>query len=112
MEAASPAQFRQTGGGSVVPLTRAAGLYDASAPSLTTRPRSQRNYIGTTSLDAELSLLMANLARVRSGHFVYDPYCGTAGALVTHDLRSVRRHRTRRLRQPELPRGSVVAPVR
>ena len=42
----------------------------------------QRNYIGTTSLDAELSLLMANLARVRSGHFVYDPYCGTAGTLV------------------------------
>jgi tRNA (guanine10-N2)-methyltransferase len=42
----------------------------------------KRNYIGTTSLDAELSLLMANLARVRPADLVYDPYCGTAGTLV------------------------------
>ena len=42
----------------------------------------KRNYIGTTSLDAELSLLMANLARVRRNDLVYDPYCGTAGTLV------------------------------
>ncbi|KAL1496130.1 hypothetical protein AB1Y20_014751 [Prymnesium parvum] len=42
----------------------------------------KRNYIGTTSLDAELSLVMANLARVRRGQLVYDPYCGTAGCLV------------------------------
>ena len=42
----------------------------------------KRNYIGTTSLDAELSLLMANLARVRAHDLVYDPYCGTAGTLV------------------------------
>ena len=42
----------------------------------------KRNYIGTTSLDAELSLLMANLARVREHDLVYDPYCGTAGTLV------------------------------
>ena len=39
-------------------------------------------YIGTTSLDAELSLLMANMARVRAADLVYDPYCGTAGTLV------------------------------
>ena len=42
----------------------------------------KRNYIGTTSLDAELSLLMANLARVKPNDLVYDPYCGTAGTLV------------------------------
>ena len=42
----------------------------------------KRNYIGTTSLDAELSLLMANLARVRPNDIVYDPFCGTAGTLV------------------------------
>ena len=39
-------------------------------------------YIGTTSLDAELALLMANLARVRPHDLVYDPFCGTAGTLV------------------------------
>ena len=41
-----------------------------------------RNYIGTTSLDPELSLVMANLARLRQHDLVYDPYCGTAGTLV------------------------------
>ena len=42
----------------------------------------KRNYIGTTSLDAELSLVMANLAQVRTHDVVYDPYCGTASTLV------------------------------
>ena len=42
----------------------------------------KRNYIGTTSLDAELSLLMANLARVRRHGLVYDPYAGTFSTLV------------------------------
>ena len=42
----------------------------------------RRNYIGTTSLDAELSLLMANLAAVQRHQLVYDPYCGTASTLV------------------------------
>ena len=38
--------------------------------------------LGTTSLDAELALVMANLARVSPGDLVFDPYCGTAGTLV------------------------------
>ena len=42
----------------------------------------KRNYIGTTSLDAELSLVMANLARVGRTDLVYDPYCGTGSCLV------------------------------
>lgn len=42
----------------------------------------RRNYIGTTSLDAELAVIMGNLARVRRGQLVYDPYVGTAGCLV------------------------------
>ncbi len=41
-----------------------------------------RNYIGNTTLDAELALLMANLARVRAGHLVFDPYCGSASCLL------------------------------
>ena len=41
-----------------------------------------RPYIGPTSLDAELSLVMANLARVAPNALVYDPYCGTASTLV------------------------------
>ena len=41
----------------------------------------RRNYIGTTSLDAELSLVMANLARCGPSQLVFDPYCGAASRL-------------------------------
>lgn len=34
----------------------------------------KRKYIGTTSMDAEVSLLMANQALARPGSLVYDPF--------------------------------------
>jgi tRNA (guanine10-N2)-methyltransferase len=43
----------------------------------------KREYLGTTSMDAELSLIMSNLALVRSGSLVYDPFVGTASLLLT-----------------------------
>ena len=43
----------------------------------------RRAYIGSTSLDAELSFVMANLARVCAGSVVFDPYCGTASTLLS-----------------------------
>lgn len=42
----------------------------------------KRGYIGPTSMDAELSFVMANMARISPGHLVIDPFCGTAGVLV------------------------------
>ena len=45
--------------------------------SLKTRP-----YISTTSMDATLALITANLARARPGTLVYDPFVGTGGFLV------------------------------
>lgn len=42
----------------------------------------KRNYISTTSMDAELSLVTANLALADSGKVVYDPFCGTGSFLV------------------------------
>ncbi|KAI3640485.1 hypothetical protein MIR68_001363 [Amoeboaphelidium protococcarum] len=42
----------------------------------------QRRYIATTSMDAELSLIMANIGKCRSGSMVYDPFCGTGSVLV------------------------------
>lgn len=42
----------------------------------------KRDYIGTTSMDAELSLVMANMAHARSGSLVMDPFLGTGGLLV------------------------------
>ncbi|KAJ3113174.1 hypothetical protein HK100_002076 [Physocladia obscura] len=43
----------------------------------------KRGYLGTTSMDAELSLIMSNVALVRPGSFVLDPFVGTGSFLVT-----------------------------
>jgi tRNA (guanine10-N2)-methyltransferase len=39
----------------------------------------KRNYINTTSMDAELALLTANLAQAAPGKLYLDPFVGTAG---------------------------------
>ncbi|KAI5960956.1 uncharacterized protein KGF55_004223 [Candida pseudojiufengensis] len=43
----------------------------------------KRGYIGTTSFEAELSLVTCNLAQVKPGNIVYDPFAGTGSFLVT-----------------------------
>ncbi|CAG8530924.1 1121_t:CDS:10 [Ambispora gerdemannii] len=43
----------------------------------------KRNYIGNTTMDAELSLIMANQALAAPGKLVYDPFVGTGSFLVT-----------------------------
>jgi tRNA (guanine10-N2)-methyltransferase len=42
----------------------------------------QRPYISTTSMDAVLALVSANLAHAGPGHIIYDPFVGTGGFLV------------------------------
>lgn len=42
----------------------------------------RRRYIGTTTFDAELSLVTCNIAQVSPGKIVYDPFCGTGSFLV------------------------------
>lgn len=41
----------------------------------------KRKYLGTTSMDAELAMFMCNLALVRKGSIVYDPFVGTGSIL-------------------------------
>lgn len=41
-----------------------------------------RLFIGNTSMDPQLSFLMANLAKVNEGRLVLDPFCGTGGILL------------------------------
>jgi len=41
-----------------------------------------RKFIGNTTMDPELSLLMANLAQVSGGSLVLDPFVGTASLLI------------------------------
>ncbi|EDW34634.1 GL21470 [Drosophila persimilis] len=43
----------------------------------------KRKFIGNTSMDAQLSLLMANQAMVREGDLVFDPFVGTGSLLVS-----------------------------
>ncbi|KAJ2608780.1 hypothetical protein H4S08_004322 [Coemansia sp. RSA 1365] len=43
----------------------------------------KRKYLGNTTMDAELSLIMANQALARSGSLVYDPFVGTGSFLMT-----------------------------
>ncbi|KAH8277499.1 hypothetical protein KR026_011653 [Drosophila bipectinata] len=43
----------------------------------------QRKFIGNTSMDAQLSLLMANQAMVKEGDLVFDPFVGTGSLLVS-----------------------------
>ncbi|KAJ3352846.1 hypothetical protein GGF32_003541 [Allomyces javanicus] len=43
----------------------------------------KRTYLGTTSMDPQLSLIMGNLGLVRPGTLVYDPFVGTGSFLVT-----------------------------
>lgn len=42
----------------------------------------QRRYLGPTSMDAEVALLMANCALARKGSMVYDPFLGTGSMAV------------------------------
>lgn len=42
----------------------------------------KRNYIGTTSMDAELSLVTANIALCAPGKLAYDPFVGTGSFVV------------------------------
>ena len=41
-----------------------------------------RCYLGPTTLDVSLSFIMCNLAAVKRGSFVFDPFVGTASILV------------------------------
>ncbi|GAB0091897.1 tRNA (guanine(10)-N2)-methyltransferase homolog [Sergentomyia squamirostris] len=43
----------------------------------------QRKFIGNTSMDPQLSLLMANQALVQDGHLIFDPFVGTGSLLVS-----------------------------
>jgi len=47
----------------------------------------KRVYLGPTSMDAELSLIMTNLAQIRKGSFAFDPFVGTGSILLTAALR-------------------------
>ena len=47
----------------------------------------KRSYLGPTSMDHELSLVMCNLGRVRKGSIAFDPFVGTGSILLSCAIR-------------------------
>lgn len=47
----------------------------------------KRAYLGPTSMDSQLSLVMSNLGKVKKGSFCFDPFAGTGSILLTCALR-------------------------
>lgn len=48
---------------------------------------TKRTYLGPTSMDAELSFIMTNLAQVQQSSFVIDPFVGTGSILLSCAIR-------------------------
>ena len=55
---------------------------DGAREAANTYDLKRRPYIGTTSMDAALSLVTANLALAASGRLCFDPFVGTGSFLV------------------------------
>ena len=43
---------------------------------------TKRRYLGPTSMDVEMGLIMCNMAHARPGGVVWDPFCGTGSILI------------------------------
>lgn len=44
---------------------------------------NRRPILGPTTMDNELAFIMCNIAQVKRGDFVFDPFCGTGGILIS-----------------------------
>lgn len=64
-------------------LTAAAQISEGSRHRIEKLSLKKRAYLGTTSMDAELSLLMANQALAAPATLVMDPFVGTGSLLCS-----------------------------
>ena len=58
-------------------------LAEGAWPLLGTYALSSRGFVGRTALPPELSFCMCNMARIREGSFVLDPFAGSASLLLS-----------------------------
>lgn len=43
----------------------------------------ERHFIGNTSMDPHLSMIMANMAQIQDGHLILDPFVGSGSLLIS-----------------------------
>ena len=54
----------------------------AARAAINTYDLKKRRYLGPTSMDVEMSLIMANMVHAGPGRVVWDPFCGTGSVLI------------------------------
>ncbi|ODV91741.1 hypothetical protein CANCADRAFT_322 [Tortispora caseinolytica NRRL Y-17796] len=57
-------------------------IADSDRHAIDTYDLKRRDYIGTTSFEAELALVTCNIAKITHGDLVYDPFAGTGSFLI------------------------------
>ncbi|KAF2234910.1 RNA methylase [Viridothelium virens] len=57
-------------------------LAESSRAAVTKYDLKKRHYISTTSMDAEVALVTANMVQAQPGKLVYDPFVGTGSLLI------------------------------
>ncbi|KAL9090710.1 MAG: hypothetical protein Q9165_005198 [Trypethelium subeluteriae] len=57
-------------------------LAESDRVAVTKYDLKKRHYISTTSMDAEVALIAANMVQARPGKLVYDPFVGTGSLLI------------------------------
>jgi tRNA (guanine10-N2)-methyltransferase len=82
-------RHRANADGIITPASVAERVYLCREVAVSARKRllakgslKRRVYLGPTSMDNELSLVMANMALVKAGSLVIDPFVGTGSILV------------------------------
>jgi tRNA (guanine10-N2)-methyltransferase len=68
-------------GGKLLRVAFALKIADSARDVVGKYDLKKRAYIGTTSMDAELSLVTANMAHAAPGRLVFDPFVGTGSFL-------------------------------
>ncbi|KAI9700209.1 MAG: hypothetical protein M1820_006877 [Bogoriella megaspora] len=57
-------------------------IADSGRSAVTTFDLKRRHYISTTSMDAEVALITANMVQAQPGKLIYDPFVGTASLTI------------------------------
>ena len=57
-------------------------MADGQRDLIQTHSLKKRQFIGNTSMDAQLSIIMANQAQVTSGNIMLDPFVGSGSLFI------------------------------